>query len=64
MRTNMTENKIQAIADKMTDSIMSHIFGQEYNNCKDITENTEMSEEWEFLNETFFNILAKEFKIY
>lgn len=60
MRTDMNEDKLQLIADKLTDIAMERTFGQEYINCEDITENDEMSREWEYLNENFFELLKSE----
>ena len=60
MCTDMNDDKLQLIADKLTDIAMEQIFGQEYINCEDITENDEMSREWEYLNENFFELLASE----
>ena len=56
----MNDDKLQMIADKLTDNAMEQIFGQEYINCEDITENDEMSRQWEYLNENFFELLASE----
>ena len=39
---------------------MAYTFGQKYIECEDITENDEMSREWEYLNENFFELLASE----
>ena len=56
----MNDDKLQLIADKLTDIAMEQIFGQEYINCEDITENDEMSREWEYLNDNFFELLISE----
>ena len=56
----MNDDKLQLIADKLTDIAMEQKFGQEYINCEDITENDEMSREWEYLNKSFFELLASE----
>ena len=60
MCTDMNDDKLQMIADKLTDNAMEQIFGQEYINCEDITENDEMSREWEYLNDNFFELLISE----
>lgn len=62
MCTDMNDDKLQLIADKLTDIAMEQNFGQEYINCEDITENDEMSREWEYLNENFFELLISELK--
>lgn len=59
-QNNMNDDKLQMIADKLTDIAMEQIFGQKYIDCNDITENNEMSREWEYLNENFFELLARE----
>ena len=56
----MNDDKLQMIADKLTDIAMEQKFGQEYINCEDITENDEMSREWEYLNDNFFESLISE----
>ena len=56
----MNDDKLQMIADKLTDIVMAYTFGQKYIECEDITENDEMSREWEYLNEDFFELLASE----
>ncbi len=60
MCTDMNDDKLQLIADKLTDIAMEQKFGQEYINCEDITENDEMSREWEYLNDNFFELLISE----
>ena len=55
MCTDMNDDKLQLIADKLTDNAMEQKFGQEY-----ITENDEMSREWEYLNDNFFELLISE----
>lgn len=59
----MNENKLELIADNLTDVVMTRIYGQEYLNCEDITENKEMSDEWLFYHEVFTKILAEEINV-
>lgn len=59
-QNNMNDDKLQMLADKLTDIVMAYTFGQKYIECDDITENDEMSREWEYLNENFFELLASE----
>ena len=56
----MNDDKLQMLADKLTDIVMAYTFGQKYIEWEDITENDEMSREWEYLNENFFELLASE----
>ena len=56
----MNDDKLQMNADKLTDNAMEQKFGQEDINCEDITENDEMSREWEYLNDNFFELLISE----
>ena len=46
------EEKLQKMADELTSAIMSYVYGERFDKADDITEDEELSEAWEFINET------------
>ena len=51
------EDRLQEMADKLTENIMSFVFGDRYDNADDITEDEELSKAWEYINEASFGML-------
>ena len=51
------EEKLQRMADELTSIIMSYVYGERFDKADDITEDEELSEAWEFINETTFGSL-------
>lgn len=45
------EDKIQELADNLTSSIMSYVYGERFDNSDDITEDEELDKAWEYINE-------------
>ena len=57
-----TDNlNIESIADDLTIAAMKIIFGIRCISCNDITDDSEMSDMWDALNEEFWNILSSVF---
>ena len=46
------EEKLQKMADELTSTIMSYVYGERFDKADDITEDEELSNAWEFINET------------
>lgn len=46
------EEKLQKMADELTSIIMSYVYGERFDKADDITEDEELSNAWEFINET------------
>jgi hypothetical protein len=51
------EDKIQELADNLTSSIMSYVYGERFDNADDITEDEELNKAWEYINEECFGQL-------
>lgn len=50
-------DKLNKMADDLTDDIMSFVYGERYDNTDDITEDEELSKAWEYINEKAFGYL-------
>ena len=48
------EDKLNELADNLTNSIMSFIYGDRFDNTDDITDDDELSEAYEYINEKCF----------
>ena len=55
----MVEYKIQNLADNLTSSIMSYVYGERFDKTDDITEDEELDKAWEYINEECYNHLCK-----
>ena len=51
------EEKLQEMADQLTEDLMSFVFGDRYDNTDDITEDEEMNKAWEYINEKSFGMI-------
>lgn len=52
---------IQELADKMSSYTMVKRYGARFDNCENLEDDPEMDNDWEWLNEQFYNILNKFF---
>lgn len=52
------EDKLQELADNLTNDIMSFVYGSRFDNTDDITEDEQLSMAWEYINEKTFGSLC------
>lgn len=51
------EDKLNEMADDLTNKIMSYVYGERFTKTEDITEDDELSKAWEYINENVFGSL-------
>lgn len=51
------DDKLNNLADALTNSIMSLFYGERFDKLEDITEDDELSKTWEIINEQCFGQL-------
>ncbi len=51
------EEKLQEMADNLTNEIMSFVYGERFEKCEDITEDDELSGAWEYISERTFGVI-------
>ena len=54
---NNINDKLNNLADALTNSIMSLLYGERFDKLEDITEDDELSKIWEIINEQCFGQL-------
>ena len=48
----------QNLADEFTNKVLTAKYGDRFSDLEDVEEDKEINEEWEFLNEKFYNLLV------
>lgn len=48
------EEKLQKMADELTNEIMSYVYGERFDKTDDITEDEELSKAWDYVNDITF----------
>ena len=51
------ETKLQEMADQLTEDLLAAIYGERFEKCDDITEDEELSNAWEYINEKTFGMI-------
>lgn len=53
----MTEAKIQDLADKFTNEVLTSKYGERFTSLDDVEDDDEINRIWEYLNEKFYNTI-------
>lgn len=56
-RYKMSESEMQSFADTWTSDLLKLKYGQRFIDCEDITEDKEMDDDWERINEKLYNVI-------
>ena len=48
----------QDLADKLTDTALTEMYGERYTNLDNLEDDKQLSDEWDYLNNGFYNTLA------
>ena len=57
----LSEIKIQELADKATNVVMTDVYGERFTNLNNLEDDKELSDVWDSLNEQFYSTLENEF---
>lgn len=55
----MTDWILQNLVDEFTNKVMTEIFNERFTQCEDITEDFEMNDTWNFINDTVYESLTE-----
>lgn len=47
----------QDLADKLTNEVLTEVYGERFTKLDDLQDDAELDNEWEYLNEKFYTIL-------
>ena len=53
----MEESKIQCLADKFTNEVLTAKFGMRFTSLNDLEDDKELSVLWDILNENFYELI-------
>ena len=53
----MTETKIQDLADKFTNEVLTAKYGERFTSLDDVEDDEEINRVWDYLNEKFYNTI-------
>lgn len=51
------EDKLNELADKLTNIVMERFHGERFTKCNNLEEDEEMDRDWEYLSEKIFGFL-------
>ncbi len=51
--------KAQDLADKFTNETLTEMYGERFTSLDDVEEDPEIDNKWEYLNEMFYQAIAK-----
>lgn len=57
MSEKMSESEMQSFADTWTSDLLKLKYGLRFLDCEDITEDKEMDDDWERINEKLYNVI-------
>ena len=55
----MSINKVQDLADKFTNEVLTAKYGERFTSLEDVEEDNEINADWDFLNEQFYEVITK-----
>lgn len=55
----MTDWILQNLVDEFTNKVMAEIFNERFTQCEDITEDFEMNDTWNFINDSVYESLTE-----
>ena len=53
----MTETKIQDLADKFTNEVLTAKYGERFTSLDNVEDDEEIDKIWDYLNEKFYNTI-------
>jgi len=53
----MTETKIQDLADKFTNEVLTAKYGERFTSLDNVEDDEEIDKIWDYLNENFYNTI-------
>ena len=53
----MTETKIQDLADKFTNEVLTAKYGERFTSLNNVEDDDEINKIWDYLNEKFYNTI-------
>jgi hypothetical protein len=53
----MTETKIQDLADKFTNEVLTAKYGERFTSLDNVEDDDEINKIWDYLNEKFYNTI-------
>lgn len=53
----MTETKIQDLADKFTNEVLTAKYGERFTSLDNVEDDKEIDKIWDYLNENFYNTI-------